>query len=136
MIVLIALIALINVVNIISSNVTGRTSELAMLRACGMSKKQLSRLMLTESLFYAVMAGIASLLITELAILVIQIPFMTHFHDLDMDDLGFAFSYLAPIKYIVIATAVSYLAAAVSSVIPGSHIAKAPIVESIESAEI
>ena len=135
-IVLIALIALINVVNIISSNVTGRTSELAMLRACGMSKKQLNKLMLTESLFYAVMAGIASLLITELAILVIQIPFMTHFHDLDMDDLGFAFSYLAPIKYIVIATAVSYLAAAVSSVIPGSHIAKAPIVESIESAEI
>ena len=135
-IVLIALIALINVVNIISSNVTGRTSELAMLRACGMSKKQLNKLMLTESLFYAVMAGIASLLITELAIFVIQIPFMTHFHDLDMDDLGFAFSYLAPIKYIVIATAVSYLAAAVSSVIPGSHIAKAPIVESIESAEI
>ena len=62
-IVLIALIALINVVNIISSNVTGRTSELAMLRACGMSKKQLNKLMLTESLFYAVMAGIASLLI-------------------------------------------------------------------------
>ena len=44
--------------------------------------------------------------------------------------------YMTTIKYIVIATAVSYLAAAVSSVIPGSHIAKAPIVESIESAEI
>jgi putative ABC transport system permease protein len=122
-------------VNIISSNVMGRTSELAMLRACGMSDKQLHKLILSESLIYAALASFSSLLVTEAAVFVIQIPFKTHFHDLDMDDLGLIMSAAAPLRYILIAAAVSFIVAAAASYVPARRIIKSPIVENIRNSE-
>ena len=133
---LISLMALINVANIISSNITGRTSELAMLRACGMSDRQLYKMDMAESLFYALMSGAVSILVTELAVLAVQIPFMLHIEDLSFDDLSFTLSYTAPLKYLLGATAAAFLAAAVSSVIPIKRIIRSPIVDSIENGEM
>lgn len=132
---IISIIAAVNIVNIISSNVMGRTSELAMLRACGMSDKQLHKLILSESLIYAALASFSSLLVTEAAVFVIQIPFKTHFHDLDMDDLGLIMSAAAPLRYILIAAAVSFIVAAAASYVPARRIIKSPIVENIRNSE-
>lgn len=132
---IISIMAVINVANIISSNILGRKSELAMLRACGMSDKQLYKMDIAESFFYAAMSGLVSLIVTELTIFVIQIPFNVHWHDLYLDDLSFEFSYIAPVKYLIIASAAAFAAAAVSSVIPIRKIISSPIVESIESSE-
>lgn len=132
---IIALIAAVNIVNIISANVLGRTSELAMLRACGMSDRQLHKLILSESLIYAALASFSSLLIVEAAVFIIQIPFKTHFHDLYMEDLGFTLSAAAPLKYILIAAAVSFVIAAAASYVPARKIIKTPIVENIRNTE-
>ncbi|MGN1107160.1 MAG: ABC transporter permease, partial [Huintestinicola sp.] len=132
---IIALIAAVNIVNIISANVLGRTSELAMLRACGMSDRQLHKLILSESLIYAALASFSSLLIVEAAVFVIQIPFKTHFHDLDMEDLGLTLSAAAPLKYILIAAAVSFVVAAAASYVPARRIIRSPIVENIRNTE-
>lgn len=132
---IISLIAAVNIVNIISSNVMGRTSELAMLRACGMSDKQLHKLVLAESLIYAALASFSSLLVVEAAVFVIQIPFKTHFHDLDMDDFGLKMSAAAPLRYILIAAAVSFIVAAAASYVPARRIIKSPIVENIRNSE-
>jgi putative ABC transport system permease protein len=132
---IISLIAAVNIVNIISSNVMGRTSELSMLRACGMSDRQLHKLILSESLIYAALASFSSLLVVEAAVFVIQIPFKNHIHDLDMDDFGLTMSPIAPLKYILIAAAVSFIAAAAASFIPARRMIKSPIVENIRNTE-
>ena len=132
---IIALIAIVNIVNIISSNVLGRTAELAMLRACGMSGKQLHNLIFRESLMYAAVASFISLVLTELAVYVIQIPFKTHFHDLTMEDLGFEFSYTDPLKYILIAAAAAFITAAAASWLPANRIINSSIVDNIDSAD-
>ena len=132
---IIALIAAVNIVNIISSNVMGRTSELSMLRACGMSDRQLHKLILSESLIYAALASFSSLLIVEAAVFIIQVPFKTHFHDLDMDDFGLTMSAAAPLKYILIAAAVSFVVAAAASFVPARRIINSPIVENIRNTE-
>lgn len=132
---IIAVIAIVNIVNIISSNVLGRTSELAMLRACGMSDKQLKSLILRESMIYAGLASFSALLVVELAVTVVQIPFITHFHDLSFDDLGFTFSYTAPLKYIIPAAAAAFLTAAAASFAPAGRIIRSPIVENIRNTE-
>lgn len=132
---IIAIIAAVNIANIISSNVIGRTSEFAMLRACGMSDKQIHSLILRESMIYSILASIISLLVIEAAMLVIQIPFKTHFHDLTMEDLGITFSYTQPLIYIGIAAAASFIIAAASSFLPARRIIKSSIVDNINSME-
>ncbi len=132
---IIALIAAVNIANIISTNVLGRTSELAMLRACGMSDKQLHKLVFSESLIYACLASFSSLLIVEAAVFIIQIPFKTHFHDLNFDELGFTLSAVEPLKYIAIAAAVSFIVAAAASWLPAKRIINSSIVENIRNTE-
>ncbi|MDE6591667.1 MAG: FtsX-like permease family protein [Oscillospiraceae bacterium] len=128
---IIALIAAVNIVNIISANVLGRTSELAMLRACGMSDKQLRGLILRESALYAAAAALISLIMVEGAIGIIHIPFLTHFHDLYLEDLGFKLSFITPLKYLIIAAAAAFITAAAASLAPAGRIVKTSIVESI-----
>lgn len=132
---IISVIAAVNIVNIISSNVQGRTSEFAMLRACGMEDAQIHKLIFTECMIYAALACVISLLVTEGIVFVIQIPFKTHFHDLTMEDLGIVFSYIAPLKYIAIASVAAFAIAAASSWLPAKRIIKSSIVENIQAIE-
>ncbi len=127
----ISMIAAVNIVNIISANVLNRTSEFAMLRACGMSGRQLHLLILREGLMYAFKAGVISLILTELTVFLVQIPFKTHFHDLTMEDMGVTLSYTAPMGYILIAAAAAFIIAAAASYFPARRIIKSPIVDSV-----
>lgn len=132
---IISLIAVVNIVNIISSNVLGRTPELAMLRACGMTDKQVRRLVIRESLMYAASASITALVLTELAIFAVRLPFITHFHDLTFDDIGFEPSFIAPLKYIVPAAAAAFVSALFAAWFPSSRMIRTPIVENIRNTE-
>ncbi|MBQ5316209.1 MAG: ABC transporter permease [Oscillospiraceae bacterium] len=132
---IISLIAVINIVNIISANVLNRSAELAMLRACGMSDGQLHRLLFSESTIYAGISGLISLVLVELTVFVVQIPFKTGFHDLDFDDLNFSFSYTTPLIYLVIAVAAAFLIAAAASYIAAGRTLRSSIVENIRSME-
>ena len=49
-----ALIGVLNFVNIMSVNIMVRKRELAILRAVGMSSKQIKKMLIDEGLFYAV----------------------------------------------------------------------------------
>lgn len=132
---IISLIAVVNIVNIISSNVLGRTPELAMLRACGMTDRQVRGLVLRESLMYAFSASVIALVLTELAIFAVRLPFITHFHDLEFKDIGIELSYIAPLKYIVPAAAAAFIAALFAAWFPSSRMIKTPIVENIRNTE-
>ncbi|MBQ5310954.1 MAG: ABC transporter permease [Oscillospiraceae bacterium] len=132
---IISIIAVINIVNIISANVLNRTSELAMLRACGMSDKQVNRLLFTESTIYAGLSGLISLGIIELTIFLIQVPFKARFHDLDFTDLNFTLSYTAPLVYLVIAVIAAFIIAAVASYIAAARTLRSSIVENLRSME-
>ncbi len=131
----VALIAVVNIVNTISSNVQNRTSELAMLRACGMTRSRLYRVVVREGGLYAVTAGIISLVLVEGAILIIQLPFMTYTHDLTMEDLGLEFSYIIPIIYIAAATLAAFAVAAAATWLPVKKICAAPVAQQIDAVE-
>ncbi|MBR4224142.1 MAG: hypothetical protein IKR73_04975, partial [Oscillospiraceae bacterium] len=64
-----------------------------------------------------------------------QIPFKTHFHDLDFDDLSFSFSYTHPLLYLCIGIAAAFVIAAVASVISARRTLSSTIVENLRSME-
>ena len=132
---IIALIAVINIVNIISANVLNRTSELSMLRACGMSDKQLHKLLFVESIKYAGIAGIISLILTEAIIFITRMPFTYQIHDLYFEDIGVEFSFLPPLKYLCIAVLFAFAVAALASYFPARRTIKQSIVENIRNME-
>lgn len=132
---IISLIAAVNIVNIISANVINRISELAMLRACGMTDKQLHMLILREGFSYAAGAGIVSAILTAMSVLLIKLPFMTHFHDLYIEDIGLELSPAGPLIYVLAAMPAAFLIAAAASFLPARRIINSPIVSNIRSRE-
>lgn len=132
---IITAIAVINIANIISANVQSRSSEFAMLRACGLSDRQLRGLLLRESLIYAGLSGAISLVLMEVSILVIQLPYILHWEDLYLDDLPFEFSYTAPVKYLIIAIAVGFVISALASLAPARKLIRESIVENVRGME-
>lgn len=134
-VIIISLIAAVNIVNIISANILNRTSELAMLRACGMSDKQLHKLVFTEGMSYSAAAGIISLILVELSVIIIKLPFILGFEDLDLSDLGMEFTLTGPLPYILIAVIFAFIIAAAASYVPARRIINSPIVDNICSEE-
>lgn len=130
-----SLIAAVNVANIISTNVLNRFSELGILRACGMSDKQLYSLVRTESLMYAVLAGISSAVAIALMVIIVQIPFEQGWGYLSSSDLIADLSVVAPMKYVAVATVAALLVAVVSSYFPGKRVVDSPVVESIRDVD-
>ena len=132
---IISVIAVINIANIISANVLNRSSELAMLRACGMSDKQVYSLLLTESFRYAGISGIIGAILTEGIIFAMRMPFTAAIHDLYFDDIGITFTYLPTVKYLVISVAAAFIVAALASLLPARRTINSPIVENIRNME-
>ncbi|MGN0642249.1 MAG: FtsX-like permease family protein [Huintestinicola sp.] len=128
------LIAVINIVNIISTNVLNRTAELGTMRACGLSDKQLMSLVRCESLFYAIMSAVISLMVMEAVIAAVQIPFKLGKY-ITEEDLTISLSYTAPLKYILISAAAAFIVAAAASILPAKRIINTPIVETINNIE-
>ena len=131
---LITLIAVVNVVNIISTNVLNRTAEIGMLRACGMSAKQIMKMIFSESVIYSAFSSLCALLAVEGVILVIMLPFMIG-KTFTMDDLPIKLSFFAPLKYMLIAAVVSFIAALASALPAVARIISIPVVEAVESVE-
>ncbi|MGN0666732.1 MAG: FtsX-like permease family protein [Huintestinicola sp.] len=129
------MIAIVNIVNIISTNVLNRTSELGMLRACGMSDKQIMSLVRYESLSYAMLSAISTVLVIVLMVFAVQIPFRYGKGYVDENDLTVALSYVAPMKYVAISAAAAFIVAALASVLPAKRIIDTPIVETIRNIE-
>lgn len=135
LIVVFSLIAAVNVANIISTNVLNRSSELGVLRACGMSDKQLYSLVRTESMMYALLAAICSVIVTVVIILGIQIPFKYKLGYLSESDLIVDLSCTAPLVYTAIAAVAAFVVAVASSYFPARRIIKSSVVEAVREIE-
>jgi putative ABC transport system permease protein len=64
MIFMVLIVSMVNVFNTMYSNILQRTNELGMIRAVGMSKKEMKRMFLLESLYYGVISSFMSVGIT------------------------------------------------------------------------
>ncbi len=129
---LITLIAVVNIVNIISTNVVNRTSEIGMLRACGMSSKQIMKMIFSESYIYAGFSSLCALLAVDVVILVVMIPFIGT-GTFTMEDMPVTLSFLGPLKYILIGAAAAFVAAFSAAVPSVKRIIDTPIVEAVEN---
>lgn len=137
---IVSLIAVVNILNIISTNVLNRTSEIGMLRACGMSSKQLFRMITSESLFYAIISALFSLLATEGLIFAILLPFRlggqtTMEGTFTMEDLPVTLSFTDPLKYLIIGAAAAFIAALAAAIPAVKRIIDTPIIEAVETAD-
>lgn len=129
------LIAAVNIVNIISTNVLNRTAEIGMLRACGMSSKQIIKMVLNESCMYALISALASAAAVEIIIALIYVPFRFGGSTVTMDDMPVQLSFIAPLKYLLIASAAAFAAAACAAVPAAKRIINTPIVDAVEESE-
>lgn len=131
LVLLFSLIAAVNIVNIISTNVLSRTSEIGMLRACGMSSGQIYKMVFSESVLYAGIASISACLVIEGMIGIIYAPFYFGLGNFTMSDMPVTLSFIEPIKYLVIGAAAAF-AVAFAAVVPAvRRIIGTPIVEAI-----
>ncbi|MGN1417313.1 MAG: FtsX-like permease family protein [Oscillospiraceae bacterium] len=132
---LLSLIAAVNIINIISTNVLNRTSEIGMLRACGMASGQIYKMVFSESVLYAGIASISAFLVIEGMIAIIYAPFALGLGNFNMSDMPVTLSFIEPIKYLVIGAAAAF-AVAFAAVIPAvRRIIKTPIVDAVGETE-
>lgn len=135
LVVLFSLIAAVNIVNIISTNVLNRTSEIGMLRACGMSSGQIYKMVFSESVLYAGIASISAFLVIEGMIAIIYAPFALGLGNFTMSDMPVTLSFIEPIKYLVIGAAAAF-AVAFAAVVPAvKRIIRTPIVDAVGEQE-
>lgn len=79
--VLIGILSIMNVFNIIISNITTRKIEFAELRAIGMSKKQMKKMLILEGLFYGATSLIIGIIISVIILYVLYINMLdTNFY--------------------------------------------------------
>lgn len=132
---LLTLIAIVNIANIISTNVLNRTAEIGMMRACGMSSSQITKMVIYESFIYAGCSALISVIVIELIIALIYVPFKFSGGWATVEDMIFKPSFVEPLKYLGIASVLAFAVAAVSAVPAVKRIIKTPIVDAIDEAE-
>ncbi len=130
--VLFTLIALVNMVNILSTSILNRRSELASMQCLGMTDGQLYGMAAVECLQYSLTAGVLSVIVCTLLIFGTK-QFMEFMQVTDMTELELG--YFAPIPKILIAAAVSFIAALASSFIPLMSMQKKSLVDMIRRVE-
>lgn len=132
---LLTLIAVVNIANIISTNVLNRTAEIGMMRACGMSSAQITKMVVYESFIYAGCSALISVIVIEGIIALIYVPFKYSGGWATVEDMIFKPSFVEPLKYLGIASVLAFAVAAVSAIPAARRIIKTPIVDAIEEAE-
>lgn len=135
LITLFALIAAVNIINIISTNVLNRTSEIGMLRACGMSSGQIYKMVSSESIIYAGIASISACLVIWGIIAIIWAPFYFEWGYFRQSDLTVNLSFIAPIKYMIIGAAGAFLIGAAAVIPAARRIIKTPIIDAVEKTD-
>ncbi len=127
--VLVSLIAVINQVNIISTGVINRRRELASLRALGMTKGQLFKMLTLESIGYVAVATLVSFIISSVIILLSNIS-MDKFYPYTVP-MSFAFSASATL----ICAAIGFVIGIVTISICTSDFSKNSIAEEMKTVE-
>jgi putative ABC transport system permease protein len=119
------LIALIGIANTLSLSVLERTRELGLLRAVGMSRKQVRRMVRVESAIIAVFGTLIGLVIGILLSLAISVPISSEFDDL--------FRFSLPIVQLVIITILAALAGVLAAWLPARRAARLDVLDAISS---
>lgn len=121
--VLLALAVVVSLVGIVVTlilSIYERTRELGMLRAVGMSRRQVRRMVRYEAVITAVLGAIAGLVIGVVFAFLIGIP---------LKDDGFALSY--PIPVLIVILILTALAGVVAAIYPARKASKLDVLEAI-----
>lgn len=127
---LITLIAVINLVNVISTGILNRRPEIASMKSLGMSQRQLVKMICIECVQYAVVSGIAAVILSEL-LLYLTVVNMNLFI-LPVDEMGGFINFGKPILYALVAMAAAFLCALAAAAFPLRQIEKSSITEEIK----
>lgn len=119
------IIALIGIANTLSLSVLERTRELGLLRAVGMSRRQLKRMVRAEAAIIAVFGTLIGLVIGILFSIALTIAISADAPDL--------FTYRLPVVQLIIITVVAALAGVVAAWLPARRAAKLDVLDAISS---
>lgn len=121
----ITLIGCLNIINTISTNLILRTRELSMLKAVGMAKTAIEKMVCLEAIFYGAIAALYGGIVgTGLSYILFR--FMMNVRE---------FEFFLPIKHIITAMIGSILIALISGIIPLKKINKGSIIDHIRMEE-
>lgn len=119
------LIALIGIANTLSLSVLERTRELGLLRAVGMSRRQLKRMVRIEAAIIAVFGTLIGLVIGIIFSIALTIAISSDTPDL--------FTYRLPVVQLVVITICAALAGIVAAWLPARRAAKLNVLDAISS---
>ncbi len=119
------IIALIGIANTLSLSVLERTRELGLLRAVGMSRRQMKRMVRTEAAIIAVFGTLIGLVIGIVFSIALTIAISADTPDL--------FTYKLPVAQLVVITVVAALAGVVAAWLPARRAAKLDVLDAISS---
>lgn len=122
---IITLIGCLNIINTISTNLILRTREFSMLKAVGMAKGSLEKMVCLEAIFYGIIAAIYGGIIAS-GLSYVLFRFMMRIEEFD---------FLFPAKHIITAVIGAILVALVSGLIPLRKINKGNIIDNIRMEE-
>ena len=114
------IIALLGIVNTLALSVHERTRELGMLRAVGMSKRQVRRMVRAESVITAVLGALLGIVLGVVFAALISRP---------LADEGFVFEL--PIVTLIVLTFVAALAGVVAAIQPARRAAKVDVLRAV-----
>lgn len=116
-------IALIGIANTLSLSVLERTRELGLLRAVGMSKRQLRRSVFTESILIALFGTAIGL--------VLGLVFSAAISTVIAADNPEVFRYTVPVTSIIVIVIGAVLAGVVAAIVPAWRTAKLQVIEAV-----
>ena len=119
------IIALIGITNTLSLSVLERTRELGLLRAVGMSRRQLKRMVRTEAAIIAVFGTLIGLVIGIIFSIALTIAISSDTPDL--------FTYKLPVAQLAVITIAAALAGIVAAWLPARRAAKLDVLDAISS---
>jgi putative ABC transport system permease protein len=119
-----ALIGFLGIINTLLISVIGRTREIGLLRAVGMTRPQVGRMILAESLFLAWMGG---LLGVALGLLGARGPLLFHVERIS----GYAMPLSIPWTAIALSLGAALVLGVVGSVLPARRAAQMPLIQAL-----
>ena len=119
---IITIISSINIINTVSTNIILRVKEIATLRAIGMDKRKLKKMLALESLYYGIYASLIGVAIS----IVLNIIMYRLFEGI------YKFNYIFSLGNIVVGVVGTLTISLLSGLFPLRHIESKPIVEGIK----